>query len=64
MKCCKTERRGEPETFPRAGDFNVVTVRDDTAHENTETRQLLVLCIGMAGLIVADALVWIYFWMI
>jgi hypothetical protein len=25
---------------------------------------LLVLCIGTTGLIVADALVWMYFWMI
>jgi hypothetical protein len=38
--------------------------RCETAHEKFETRQLMVLCIGTTGLIVADALVWIYFWMI
>ena len=38
--------------------------RCETAHEKLETRQLLVLCIGTTGLIVADALIWIYFWVI
>lgn len=64
MKRCEAERRGESEAFRRASDYDIAFGRDDPAHENIETRQLLVLCIGITGLVVADALVWIYFWMI
>jgi hypothetical protein len=64
MKRCEAERRGEPEAFHQASDSDIVVVLSDRAHENIETRQLLVLCVGMAGLIAADALVWIYFWVI
>jgi hypothetical protein len=58
------ERRGESEAFRRASDPDTVVVLNDAAHEKCETRQLLVLCIGTTGLIVADALIWVYFWMI
>jgi hypothetical protein len=58
------ERRAELEAFRRASDPDTVVVPNDTAHEKCETRQLLVLCIGTTGLIVADALIWVYFWMI
>ena len=64
MKRCEAERRGESKAFHRASDSDIVVVPDDTAREKFETRQLLVLCIGTTGLIVADALVWMYFWMI
>jgi hypothetical protein len=60
----EAERRGESEVFRRARDSDIVVVSNDSAHENSETRQLLVLCIGTTGLIVADALIWVYFWMI
>ena len=63
MKRYEAERRGELETFRRGSDPDGVAVWNDPA-QNIETRQLLVLCIGTTGLIVADALVWIYFWMI
>jgi hypothetical protein len=58
------EWRGETEAFRRASDFDIVVGPNDSAQENSETRQLLVLCIGTTGLVVADALIWIYFWMI
>ena len=58
----EAERRGESEVFPRASDSDIVFVRNDTAHENIEMRQLRVLCLGIAGLISVDALVLIYFW--
>jgi hypothetical protein len=32
------------------------------SHESIEMSQLRVLCIGMAGMIAADALILIYFW--
>jgi hypothetical protein len=57
MKRCEANRRDEL-TFRHA------SLWDEGANENNETRQLLVLCIGTTGLIVADALVWMYFWMI
>jgi hypothetical protein len=34
----------------------------DASHESIEMRQLRVLCIGMASMIAADALILIYFW--
>jgi hypothetical protein len=57
MKRCEANRRDE---LP----FRHASLRGEGAHEDVETRQLLVLCFGMAGLLAADALVWIYFWMI
>ena len=57
MKCSEANRcDGLP--------FSYASLRDEGTNDNNETRQLLVLCIGTTGLIVADALVWIYFWMI
>lgn len=49
--------------FPRAVD-DIVVARDDAPRERIEMSQLRVLCLGMAGLIAADALVLIYFWAI
>ena len=57
MRRCEANRRDEL-PFPHA------SLRDEGAHKDIETRQMLVLCFGMAGLIAADALVWICFWMI
>ena len=57
MKCSEANRCDE---LP----FSYASLRDEGTNDNNETRQLLVLCIGTTGLIVADALVWIYFWMI
>ncbi len=64
MSRCETSGRGESDAFRRANDSDIVAFPNDTAHEKFETRRLLVLCIGTTALIVADALIWIYFWMI
>ena len=57
MKCGEANRRDELPARP-------ASLRGEGTHEDRETRQLLVLCFGMAGLLAADALVWIYFWVI
>jgi hypothetical protein len=64
MKHREGEPRGESEALHRASDFDIAVVRGAAVQGNLEIRQLLVLCIGMAGLIAADALIWIYFWVI
>ena len=57
MKRCEANRRYE---LP----VRHASLRGEGEHEDIETRQLMVLCFGMAGLLAADAMVWIYFWMI
>jgi hypothetical protein len=43
---------------------HTVIVGNDAPNENNETGQLRVLLIGMAGLIVVDVLILVYFWTI
>lgn len=64
MNRSKAGRSDESERFPRAVDADIVVVRDNAPDESIETSQLRVLCIGMVGLIAADALILIYFWTI
>ena len=60
----EADRSDESAVFLRPVDSELVAVRRDGSHENIEMRQLRVLFISIAGLIVADVLVLIYFWTI
>jgi hypothetical protein len=64
MNRSEADRSDELEAFRRAAKSDLVIVRNDAAHENIEMSQLRVLCLGIAGMIVADALIMIYFWTI
>ena len=57
-------RIDESQALRRVVDLDPLTVRSHAPRENIDMSQLRVLCIGMAGMIVADALVLIYFWTI
>jgi hypothetical protein len=54
----------ESEAFRRAVESDLIIGRNNRSDASIEMSQLRVLCIGMAGMIVADALVLIYFWTI
>ena len=43
---------------------DTLIVGNDAPNENIETGQLRVLLIGMAGLVVVDVLILVYFWTI
>ena len=64
MSRSETDRSDESQALRRAAESDIVIVRNDAAHGNIEMSQLRVLCIGIAGMIVADALILIYFWTI
>jgi hypothetical protein len=64
MKRSESHRSDESQALRRVAESDIVIVRSDAAHENIEMSQLRVLGIGIAGMIVADALILIYFWTI
>jgi hypothetical protein len=64
MNRSEASRSDEPESLQLAVEPDTVIVRSDAPHENIETSQLRVLCIGVAGLIVVDVLILTYFWTI
>jgi hypothetical protein len=64
MNRSQADRRGESEALRRAQESDIVIVRNDASPGTIEMRQLRVLCIGIAGMIMADALILIYFWAI
>ena len=64
MNRSEASRRDESESLHLVVEPDTAAVRNDAPHENVETSQLRVLCIGVAGLIAADALILIYFWTI
>jgi hypothetical protein len=60
----EASRSDESESLQLAIERDTVFVRGDAPHENIETSQLRVLCVGIAGLIVVDVLILVYFWTI
>jgi hypothetical protein len=64
MNRSKASRSGESESLHLAVEPNTVIGQNDAPHDNIETSQLRVLCIGTAGLIVVDVLILAYFWTI
>jgi hypothetical protein len=47
-----------------AARSDIFIVHDDARAESSDRHVLLVLCVGISGLIVADLLVLVYFWVI
>jgi hypothetical protein len=62
MNRSEAGRSNGPEAVRGAVEADIAVVRNDASHESIEMSQLRVLCIGMAGMIAADALILICFW--
>ena len=60
MNRIQADRSDESEALRRAIEAGIA----DAPDENIERRQLRILCIGMAGMIVANVLILICFWTI